>query len=766
MKKKSMLTKLIVGFLLYLVIPMLIIDFIFYYYMKNYSEKEISRSNIGRLTVIKNMNVMFLDGIRQNALRLSLSSALYDLNEIDSYTSSYSSSDNLVKMSHTIDTISEFIRTDNKLHSIYLYLDDNDFVLTTNNGVMLKSEFKDKSWLENFERYKSGKSNVLWTKPRIITDYLNKDYIISYIYPLTGYTTNLRGALVVNLKEAELSKLINNNSSENEGGVSIIDSEGTILSSVNKSELGVDGRNVPYINRIINANSKQGSINADIDGKVYLVTYYKSDFNDWTYLNISSLDYLSKAAGKFKLLIACTFGVLFFIGFLTSILFSKKLYTPVDRLVKRIKKQRGLPDKDTENEMSILYNAFDALTQSEDDLKKYVEKNLKTVKEQNVIKLLNGSIADCDRSSILFNYSGYKCVCLSIDKYSRFIEVHSIEERYYTKSLIVSICEEVFKNNCNCYCIDLDNDKLAMILNFDRCLTDDNKDTSLIKLLGNLQSELTSVIDTSVTIGVGEYFEDLKNINKSYKQALELLKMKLVIGYGKIIQWNSDFYNLNEYFYPYNEEKHIFNQLSLRDKENTKSAVKNFFSEIRCKSSQGLAIDNVIQIIHQLTANTIKYLFDSCIMISDVLGHNVNIYEQLNSIEILEKVEEWFQQLYSSIIDYCNNRQQQDCQYIRRIIEYIDKNYQKDIGIETIADNVGMSYSYARKIFKEKTGKSMVDYLNIKRIEKAKEFLQKSDYGIMDIALKVGYNNDQSFNRFFKKYEGVSPSDFRRKSEA
>jgi hypothetical protein len=56
-------------------------------------------------------------------------------------------------------------------------------------------------------------------------------------------------------------------------------------------------------------------------------------------------------------------------------------------------------------------------------------------------------------------------------------------------------------------------------------------------------------------------------------------------------------------------EKYVFNQLSLGDKEATIGAVTDFFSKIRCRSSQGLAIDNVIQIIHQVMANTIKYLF-------------------------------------------------------------------------------------------------------------------------------------------------------------
>ena len=78
-----------------------------------------------------------------------------------------------------------------------------------------------------------------------------------------------------------------------------------------------------------------------------------------------------------------------------------------------------------------------------------------------------------------------------------------------------------------------------------------------------------------------------------------------------------------------------------------------------------------------------------------------------------------------------------------------------------MAQQIGISYSYMRKIVYEMTGQSLIDYLNQLRIEKAKELLQNPGLTIAGIAAEVGYYNVQSFNRFFRKFEGMPPSGYK-----
>ncbi|PYI57412.1 helix-turn-helix domain-containing protein [Paenibacillus flagellatus] len=99
---------------------------------------------------------------------------------------------------------------------------------------------------------------------------------------------------------------------------------------------------------------------------------------------------------------------------------------------------------------------------------------------------------------------------------------------------------------------------------------------------------------------------------------------------------------------------------------------------------------------------------------------------------------------------------------IQFVYDYLENNYDKDITLDLVADKLNISRSYLSSYFKEKTGTYFVDYVNSVRIEQAKKLLLKPDIRIQDAALSVGYQNINSFNRMFKKFTGVTPSEFRK----
>jgi len=94
--------------------------------------------------------------------------------------------------------------------------------------------------------------------------------------------------------------------------------------------------------------------------------------------------------------------------------------------------------------------------------------------------------------------------------------------------------------------------------------------------------------------------------------------------------------------------------------------------------------------------------------------------------------------------------------------KYLDDNYMHDMSITDVADHLNISYSYLSKIFRAKTGITLTDYLNNTRIEKSKDYLSNTFLNISEIAEKVGYNNPQSYQRFFKKYLNLTPGDYRK----
>ena len=95
------------------------------------------------------------------------------------------------------------------------------------------------------------------------------------------------------------------------------------------------------------------------------------------------------------------------------------------------------------------------------------------------------------------------------------------------------------------------------------------------------------------------------------------------------------------------------------------------------------------------------------------------------------------------------------------IKNYVGKNYDKEIYLDLLSENLNISKSYLSSYFKRKTGINFIDYLNSYRI-KAIKLLEESQAKVKDIALKVGIPNLRTFNRSFRKYVGKSPNEYRR----
>ncbi|NLC68788.1 MAG: AraC family transcriptional regulator [Clostridiaceae bacterium] len=95
-------------------------------------------------------------------------------------------------------------------------------------------------------------------------------------------------------------------------------------------------------------------------------------------------------------------------------------------------------------------------------------------------------------------------------------------------------------------------------------------------------------------------------------------------------------------------------------------------------------------------------------------------------------------------------------------IEYINRNYMKDLTVEEAARKSMLSQSYFSYLFKSITTKTFTEYLNDLRISRAMELLASTDKRVLDICYEAGFNNVNHFNRLFKQKTGVSPRTYRR----
>lgn len=97
-----------------------------------------------------------------------------------------------------------------------------------------------------------------------------------------------------------------------------------------------------------------------------------------------------------------------------------------------------------------------------------------------------------------------------------------------------------------------------------------------------------------------------------------------------------------------------------------------------------------------------------------------------------------------------------------QIKDFLIKNLTEEITLNSLAEHLGLSKNHCSKIIQEKTTLSFTEYLNHLRVKSAENLLIDTDKAIFEICYEAGFNSIQSFNRNFKKYSGVSPSQYRK----
>lgn len=122
--------------------------------------------------------------------------------------------------------------------------------------------------------------------------------------------------------------------------------------------------------------------------------------------------------------------------------------------------------------------------------------------------------------------------------------------------------------------------------------------------------------------------------------------------------------------------------------------------------------------------------------------------------------------LQNEILTACleNGYSQEPLTYTKLAIHYMEANYQQDISLRFLADELHLNPRYFSTLFKRVEGISPIDYLTNIRIEKAKELLRLPGLPASEISGMVGYNDARYFYKVFKKHTGLSPSEFRIKN--
>jgi two-component system response regulator YesN len=268
--------------------------------------------------------------------------------------------------------------------------------------------------------------------------------------------------------------------------------------------------------------------------------------------------------------------------------------------------------------------------------------------------------------------------------------------------------------------------------------------------------------DMGFIAALGKPVEEVRNIAESGKDARLLLGHALYLGKNRLLR-SSDIREEKILRLPdwRIEAEHFINIMSSRDESSLIGRTDNIFSLMRDACPRDASplktwfrnffyeIDRVLRergYAPEAILGDIDGLIDT-LSRSGTIGDMRDLFynRALIGLEVTSRVSD------SSVH-----------RVVKQTIRTLQKRFAEDIGLETIADELGVSAPYLSRLFKSEMGVNFKEYLTRIRLDKARESLRTTGNRIYEIASSVGYPDQKYFCEIFKKRTGMTPREYRK----
>lgn len=459
------------------------------------------------------------------------------------------------------------------------------------------------------------------------------------------------------------------------------------------------------------------------DGFTYTVGINKSDL----YSEIQSI-------WKISLFILA---MITLVGIVFIYIATEKIYQPIKKISQSIGSSDGIS-----NELHFISNSLDSLI----NIKDRTLMIMKDVKKQLFNNLIYNSSHDknsvmelIDFIKISFTHDNFYVVKTA---YNRSIDINLLEEQLFKAINNQSADMLVHKGYTDDFIIFLFNTKRNNIANIKNSFIHNN---------GNR---------VNTQIAIGSLVNSVFHINKSYQDASFVLNCGFFNGTNMVMSID-DILKIvnNNYSYPKIQEKNLIVSILSGSKEEAAKVAQNIVYKLKADKIS----PQVCRGIYVSLVNNIKNSLEAACYALDTYIDDINLF-MISSSEKNNQISRDFVHLIDIFTDMISKSPNNGHDLlINKIRKFIDDNHTKyTTSLSFIANNIGMSPSYATKIFKDSTGYSIKQYIDLKRIQTSKLLITSSAKSIKDIALLCGYLDSNSFCRKFKSMEGLSPNRYRK----
>ncbi|MFC5528675.1 helix-turn-helix domain-containing protein [Cohnella yongneupensis] len=587
-------------------------------------------------------------------------------------------------------------------------------------------------------------------------------------------------AIVVNVKPEWIFdnlKVVNDLAVPGVSELFIMDDAGTIINSGGGETLPkLDGLADALRKDQTRSGSSFGVFTRSFDGSdKYMVSYMEMGVGNWKVISVQP--YNAVLGGIYKMRITSVYVIVFFVllAIALSFLISHKLYKPIEAMLRRIREQAGGVITEGVNrgkdELTYVTNVYSDLAKKLDVATNEQDKQRNIVRNYHLRSIITSSESyggEDFRNCIAHNglriapEGPYLLVLLKIDRYTAYLARTSDGERKLHAFAVSNIAEEILApSRYRCETADMRSDHLVMLVSADRLPEDDGEE--LLLLIGKIQDIVEQYYKLSLTATTSEWMDHHKRITEQYGLAQQGAMYKLVFGCKSIITPAKVKPNLSggEMSFPPEHEKKLIEAIRTNDLETMQSSVEGMVDRLAACHYDHI-LHGILHLVDLIKTTLREMNQNRVVSIPLDLGAlSRQVLEQETLLEVKELLLRVCGELHEKMR---NSEQDKNAVLIDAIKEIVDANYSDmNISLQGIASTLRMTPAYVGRIFKMSELVSVAEYINEVRLRHARDFLETKSFTIKEIMELVGYLNESTFFKLFKKRYGVTPKEYRLK---
>ena len=763
--------QLVILFLLFLLIPTIGFVFIFQSIVTNEITSGKTEADRESLELLCGYSDIIIDRAWSNAVRLSTDPRIKELFDLQTsmITGNIKYVDAVLETKQMMRTLSA---TDNSVHSVYLLNNDTGLLVTSLGETITATEYLDRDWLVSYDADVNKLSILPARKP--VSKNLKKSHyidvdrdvsstVITMILPLIFDPEELLdGAVIINILESELFPPV---SEEKDVSYVLMDSNAMVISSGESADLVSALENA--MPDIISKKLERGNLELQLTDRNMMVSFIRSGSNGIFFLKVRNLTSILMWIGRLRMLILLFSLSLFIFGMLVARFIAKRITTPIKSTITLLEKSlEQQPSELGENELKRIQTAVSGIVEENRKIRDFLSNQEAGTQNRLAFDLIRGRLENAD---LLFPHSEKSIVCLliGINNFREFSENYSYQQQYAIKKLILEFALKAAQNRTAAAGVIMQHEKIALLIQIpDESELSKNFNASLDEFKKRIMEDILEAScvadEISTSVSMGGIYEDLSSVRLSFLEAVEALNYRIgssdenFIDFTKLPQPPKHLPNIEILV------DNLLNCLEFGEKTEIPAMVNRIIKKLTERAVLNYRM--IQEGLLPLVAKTIEFLRDRDLYDGDAFtGRQKSLFDLIAEQETQRDLRNALVAYYLPIYNFLNKSDREEG-LTERILSYIKNQHTNpNLDLTMVAGLVGLSYSHTRKIIKDSTGLSFIDYLNRIRIAEGKNLLLEAGLSVRQVAGETGYHNEQSFSRFFKKYEGITPGEYKRR---